>query len=182
MVDPALYLTTRLAFRPPRDSDAPMLFERISSDPAVTRFVGWPRHLTVHDTKAFIAFSHAEWDRWPVGPLLIESRIDGALLGSTGLAFETPDRASTGYVLARDSWGAGIAAEALRAIVDLAQSVGIARLYALCHVDHVASMRVLERCVFRREGILSKHLIFPNLGTSAPQDVYCYARTLTRLD
>ena len=181
-IDPAHYLTPRLALRPPKDSDAPVLFERIASDPTVTRYVGWPRHLTIDDTKAFIAFSHAQWDRWPIGPLLIESRVDAKLLGATGLAFETPHRATTGYVLARDSWGTGIATEALRTIVNIAQAAGIARLEALCHVDHAASIRVLERCIFRREGILSKHLIFPNLGSSAPQDVYCYARDLTVID
>ena len=177
MIDPALYQTPRLVLRPPQDRDAAAIFQRIASDPTVTPFVGWPRHVTIEDTRAFLEFSHAEWARWPVGPLLIESRDNGTLLGTGGLAFETPYRASTGYVLARDAWGSGIASEALRAIVEIADGVGVLRLYALCHVDHPTSVRVLERCAFRREGILSKYLVFPNLDTAAAQDVYCYART-----
>jgi RimJ/RimL family protein N-acetyltransferase len=38
-----------------------------------------------------------------------ESRHDGSLLGGAGLAFETSERAMTGYVLARDVWGKGYA-------------------------------------------------------------------------
>jgi RimJ/RimL family protein N-acetyltransferase len=107
---------------------------------------------------------------------LIESRNDGRLLGSTGLSFETPFRAATGYVLARDSWGLGYATEALRAIVALAENLGVRRLYALCHPDHPVSQRVLEKCGFEREGMLRKYSIFPNLHPDEPWDTVCYAR------
>lgn len=139
--------------------------------------MGWTRHADLEDTAAFLAFAQSDWRRWPVGPLLIESRADGRLLGSTGLAFETDYRASTGYVLARDAWGNGFAQEALAAVTALAAEVGLRRLYALCHRDHVASARVLERCGFDCEGILRRHLLFPNLGDMHPQDVYCYSRS-----
>jgi hypothetical protein len=56
-----------------------------------------------------------------------ESRTDRRLLGSTGLGFETPTRASTGYVLARDAWGQGYATEALGAIIESASNLGIGR-------------------------------------------------------
>jgi RimJ/RimL family protein N-acetyltransferase len=52
-------------------------------------------------------------------------RDDGTLLGSTGLAFETAHRASTGFVLARDAWGAGMATEALAAMVSIAPAHGV---------------------------------------------------------
>ena len=92
-----------------------------------------------------------QWSRWPAGPYLIESRSDHKLLGGTGLGFETPSRAVTGYVLARDAWGNGYATEALTAIVNIAEGLGVVRLYALCHPDHPASARVLEKCGFRLE-------------------------------
>jgi [ribosomal protein S5]-alanine N-acetyltransferase len=112
------------------------------------------------------------------GPLLITSPTDGDILGSTGLAFETCYRASTGFVLAKDAWGLGFASEALAAVVDIAAALGVRRLYALCHVQHEKSVRVLELCGFVREGTLQKHTIFPNLGVPEPQDVYCYAQVL----
>src|SRR5271167_1217395 len=117
--------TARFILRPPRDEDAEQIFSRFASDEDVTRFVGWPRHLSLGDTKAFLAFSRSEWAKWPVGPLLIESQQTGALLGSTGLAYETSYRASTGYVLARDAWGQGVASESLRAVAALANERGL---------------------------------------------------------
>ena len=151
------------------------MFERYASDPDVTKFVGWPRHRSVNDTHAFLAFSDAEWERWPAGPYLILERATGELVGSTGLAFETPYRASTGYVLDKTFWGRGYATEALRAIVALAPRLGIQRLYALCHPEHRASWHVLEKCGFDREATLRRHYEFPNLQPGAASDVLCYA-------
>jgi RimJ/RimL family protein N-acetyltransferase len=168
--------TPRLVLRPPCAEDAQTVFDTFASDPEVTRLVGWPRHAGIETTKEFLAFSQCEWQRWPAGPLLIESREDRALLGCSGLSFETEYRASTGYVLARKAWGRGFASEALRAMSALAESLDVQRLYALCHTDHSASVRVLERCGFLREGVLAKYLVFPNLGDPRPQNVYCYAR------
>ena len=81
---------------------------RYSGDPDVTRYVGWPAHRTVEETRAFLEYSDAEWTRWPAGPYLILAREGGRLLGGTGLSFETSRRAMTGYVLAADAWDGGL--------------------------------------------------------------------------
>jgi [ribosomal protein S5]-alanine N-acetyltransferase len=167
--------TTRLLLRKPAVADAEAVFARYASDPEVTRFLGWPRHRSLDATRAFLEFSEAEWRRWPAGPYLVQSLEDGALLGGTGFGFETPYRAATGYVLARDAWGKGYATEALRAVVGAAPPIGLRRLYALCHVDHAASWHVLEKCGFTREGVLRRHSEFPNLSPGEPADVLCYA-------
>jgi RimJ/RimL family protein N-acetyltransferase len=154
------------------------MFARYASDTDVTRLLGWPRHDSIDATRAFVDVSDAEWARWPAGPYLVESRESGELLGATGLGFETPHRASTGYVLAKDAWAKGYATEALQAVTGVAHRVGVVRLYALCHVDHRASARVLEKCGFEREGVLKRYAEFPNLGVDGPCDVLCYALIL----
>jgi ribosomal-protein-alanine N-acetyltransferase len=141
----------------------------------VTRFLGWPTHRTLTDTEEFLTFCAAEWERWPAGPLLIESRADGTVLGSTGLGFESAQQAATGYVLAHDAWGFGYATEALTAMRDRAAELGLERLYALCHPEHRASARVLEKCGFLCEGTLREYTVFPNLAPASPADVLCYA-------
>jgi RimJ/RimL family protein N-acetyltransferase len=170
-------LTERLELRRPTAADADAIFSRYAADPDVTRYVGWERHRSVIDTRAFLAFSDAEWDLWGTGPLLAFTREDRRLVGSAGLAMETPYRAMTGYVFARDAWGRGYATESLRAMVDLAAARGIVRLYAICHTDHEASWRVMEKCGFEREGVLRRHTIFPNVS-STPCDVLSYSRIL----
>jgi ribosomal-protein-alanine N-acetyltransferase len=172
---PEVLETPRLHLRRPRAGDADAIFARYSSDPDVTRYVGWPRHRSVDETRAFLEYCDAEWTRWPAGPYLIVSREDGRLLGGTGLAFETSRRAMTGYVLAKDAWGRGYATEALSAMVAVARNSGLRRLYALCHHEHRASARVLEKCDFAREGVLRAHVEFPNLIPIEPRDVVCYA-------
>src|SRR5215472_1635476 len=143
--------TTRLILRQPLMSDAAEVFERYASNAEVTKFVGWPRHRSVRDTEAFLRFSSQEWDQWPAGPYLIVSRTDGQLLGGTGFGFQAPDEAMTGYVLAKEAWGKGLATEALTAIVDVASRIGVSRLFALCHPEHGPSSRVLEKCGFLRD-------------------------------
>ena len=138
--------------------------------------MGWPRHQSIEQAKAFLAFSEAEWNRWPAGPYLIERQEDRKLLGGTGLAFESPTVAATGYVLARDAWGLGYATEALAAMVSLARQVGVQKLYALCHPNHQASIRVLEKCGFVLEDLLSGFADFPNLGSGQREDCLRYAQ------
>jgi ribosomal-protein-alanine N-acetyltransferase len=174
---PATIETERLLLRRPTPGDAEAIFKRYAGDAEVTRYVGWPRHQSVAETHAFIGFSDAQWQEWPAGPYMIVAREDGVLLGGTGFGFETPLRASTGYVLAQDAWGRGLATEALSAMVKIASPIGIQRLYALCHVDHRASRRVLEKCGFECEGTLRRYAEFPNLTPGSAADVFCYART-----
>jgi RimJ/RimL family protein N-acetyltransferase len=171
--------TDRLVFRRPVARDAQAIFDRYASDPDVTRYLSWPRHASIDDTRAFIEFSDAEWERWHSGPLLIFSRLEGTLLGGSGLLFETPWCAATGYVFARDAWGRGYATETLRAMVDLAVSHRVARLYAVCHTEHGASRRVMEKCGFSYEGVLRQHTVFPNISPE-PADVLSYSRLLAQ--
>jgi len=165
----------RLIYRRPAAADAAEIFARYAADPRVTRYVGFRAHASIDDTREFLAWSDAQWAQWPAGPYLVRVRAGNVLAGSTGLAFETPARAATGYVLAADAWGQGYATEALGAMAALAPALGVRRLYALCHVGHEASSRVLEKGGFTREGILRRYMTFPNLGDGEPADVFCYS-------
>src|SRR5262249_39849108 len=155
-------------------SDAGAIFARYAADPEVTKYVGWPIHQTIDDTRGFLAFDDSQWEKWPAGAFLCWSRETGALFGSTGLLFETPRRAMTGYVFAKGVWGRGYATEALAVMVDLSRTLGVVRLFALCHAEHRPSARVLEKCGFSLEGTLRRYAEFPNLGSPDPQDVLCY--------
>lgn len=171
--------TTRLVLRKPTLADAEAIYRRYSSDTEVTKYVDWPRHQSIEQTKEFLAFSEGEWNRWPAGPYLIECQGDRTLLGGTGLAFETPTLAATGYVLARDAWGHGYATEALAAVVVVARQLGVRRLYALWHPNHQASIHVLEKCRFVLEDLLAGFTDFPNIVSGQREDCLRYAQVFT---
>lgn len=172
--------TDRLVLRRPQRADVAALFAAFCADPEVTRWLSWATHRSTADTHAFIDISDLQWSRGPSGPLLIFTRHDGELIGSTGLAFETPTRASTGYVLRKSAWGRGYASEAMACMVALSEQHDVVRLQAICHVDHLASARVLEKSGLVFEGILRAHTVFPNDGNAEPQDVRCFGRVRQR--
>jgi [ribosomal protein S5]-alanine N-acetyltransferase len=177
MKGPERIQTARLRLRKPELKDAEAMFCRYASDPEVTRFLSWPTHGSIEETMKFVRFSDAEWERWPAGPYLIES-LTQDLLGSTGLSFESPTVAATGYVLARDAWGRGYATEALAAMVQVAGLLGLQKLYALCHPGHERSAHVLRKCGFLKERVIQGQAEFPNLSPGQPQDCLYYSRTI----
>ena len=66
------------------------------------------------------------------------------------MAFERAGRPEVGYWLGRDHWGSGVATEALREFL----RVHLRRpLLARAAADNVASLRVLEKCGFRRVAV-----------------------------
>lgn len=168
--------TPRLTLRRPIAADAELVFRRYASDSRVTRYMAWPTHQSVAQTEAWLAYADAEWERWPANALLICHREDGRLLGASGLDFETPTRAETGYVLAHDAWGQGYATEALLAMVELAGSLGVLELVAGVHPEHRASIRVLEKGGFQLRETHVGAGSFPNLEPDRPQDRLVYGR------
>jgi RimJ/RimL family protein N-acetyltransferase len=82
-----------------------------------------------------------------------------------------------GYVLARSQWNQGYMTEAVKAVTGwaLAQPE-IYRVWAVCDVDNVVSARVLEKAGMRREGLMRRWSVHPNISPE-PRDSYCYSVT-----
>jgi ribosomal-protein-alanine N-acetyltransferase len=153
--------TARLVLRRPTLADLDAVFA-YASDPAVTKYMGWPRHETKQTTRAFLLMRHEEWETRKTGTFLVEK--DGAVIGSTGLHTYDDAPAATGYIIASPHWGHGYATEATRAMIALAKSRGYPRVEAGCHPENVASIRVLEKCGLTHERTLPAHMVFPNVS------------------
>jgi [ribosomal protein S5]-alanine N-acetyltransferase len=175
---PERFETPRLILRRPVMSDARAMFENYSQDPLVTRYVLFQPHPHISTTRAFLRRCSGVWQRGTAFPWVLISRETGDLLGSLEIRPEpgAMHRIEVGYVLARHQWGLGYMTEALRVVTDwaLAQP-GVYRVWAECHVANVGSARVMEKAGYQHEGILRRHVVFPNLGTE-PSDVSRYAR------
>ena len=82
---------------------------------------------------------------------------DDTVLGIFGYAnwSQIHRRAEIGYCLRRDYWRQGIGLEALSAIIAFGfQAMDLNRIHACPWVENVASVRLLEKLGFRREGVL----------------------------
>ncbi len=89
--------------------------------------------------------------------------VDGEAAGGIGIELHTDvERVSAeiGYWLGPRHWGHGICTEALRAVTAEAFSrYDLTRLFALPFADHRASVRVLEKAGYVREGHLRQSAI-----------------------
>ncbi|MEM6783966.1 MAG: GNAT family protein [Bacteroidota bacterium] len=80
-----------------------------------------------------------------------------AIIGACGLFDLDADnqRAEVGYLLARDAWGHGYAAEGVSAVLRYGfEALGLRRVEADIDPRNAASIRLCERAGFRYEGLL----------------------------
>jgi RimJ/RimL family protein N-acetyltransferase len=115
----------------------------------------FPHPYTIADAEAWLALARESPERtsWAI-------EVDGAAAG--GIALERGSDVHTrsahiGYWLGESCWGRGIATDAVRAVAALALGrLGYVRLEAPVFAWNPASMRVLEKCGFIREGVMRK--------------------------
>ena len=87
--------------------------------------------------------------------------VDGTVAGNIG-SWEQDGQRLLGYWIGREYWGRGVATEALAQFV---RQVTTARpLYAHVAVHNVGSIRVLEKCAFRRDRVQEAQAPAPEDG------------------
>jgi len=153
--------TPRLLLRPPTEEDAEAIFA-YARDPRVCRYLAWPCHENLADTRRFLQTVEQGW--------LSGERLSWAIENGSGLVGMLGSElgragAGIGYVLAHDEWEKGYASEALSAVCDaLFSATSLRSLWAFCVPENTASARVLEKCGFHRERLLPHYFECPNLG------------------
>ena len=166
--------TPRLRLRKVKSEDAEAIFREYAQDPEVTRYVSWQAHQSLDETRDYVRSCLLAWDTRKAFNWVIESREESQLMGMI-VARVNPAKWELGFVLARRHWGRGYMTEAVKAVIEWAQRRGgIYRVWAVCDIDNIASARVMEKSGMRREGILKRWSIHPNISAE-PRDSYCYA-------
>lgn len=127
----------------------------IFSDPEVARFLAIPQQRSREDSERFLATIHEGFRTRSLYQWGIEHA--GRLAGTCtlgGLDWENR-RAEIGFALARVSWGGGLMPDALKTLLDHAFGpLGLHRIEADVDPRNGASLRILERLGFQREGYL----------------------------
>lgn len=81
--------------------------------------------------------------------------LENELVGGCGFKREA-EGVEIGYWIGRPYWGRGYATAAAELLIEEARRRGLERLYAEVFVENPASMRVLEKAGFVREGELER--------------------------
>ncbi len=171
---PERFETPRLILRRSRLDDVPAIFERYHQDSEVTRYLTWRPSTAVDQTYSFLRRCEARWESGESFPWVITMRGYDTPIGMLELRIQG-HRADMGYVLAQAYWNRGYMTEAVRVVTEWALSqASIFRVWAVCDVENVASVRMLKKAGFQQEGILRRWIIHPNIGDE-PRDCYCYA-------
>jgi ribosomal-protein-alanine N-acetyltransferase len=104
-------------------------------------------------------------------------RKNDTLIGTCGFNYwnKEHNRIEISYDLDYNYWGRGIATRMVKAVTELALSdkIGAQRIQATVVTDNERSIRLLERCGYKREGLLAKYTMLHG----AILNSYMYART-----
>jgi len=153
--------TQRLKLRELTEGDLQAVHD-YASDPEVVRYTPFGPN-TMVDTKNFLdgALSRQkEEPRTDIG-LGIELREEGRLIGTCRINKTSENEAYVGYILNKRYWGHGYATEAAGALMRFGfTELGVHRIYADCHPDNAASIRVLEKIGMTLEGRRREYMMF----------------------
>jgi RimJ/RimL family protein N-acetyltransferase len=147
--------TGRLRLRPHRPGDLADC-AAMWGDRQVTRHIG-ARPLAVDEVWAKILRYAGHWSLLGYGYWAIEERAAGRFLGEAGFAdFKRgigpafDDAPEIGWALAPAAQGAGVAREAVAAVLRWGdRHFEAARTVCLIHPDNLASLRLAEKCGYR---------------------------------
>lgn len=103
--------------------------------------------------------------------LVVTTHTEDSLIGFVRLALGGVQAAKLGYAIAADHWGHGYATDAVQAMITHGFStLGLHRITAAIGPDNAASVAVVKRLGFTREGRLRDH-VFTN-GAWRDSDLY----------
>jgi RimJ/RimL family protein N-acetyltransferase len=146
----------RVRLRALADGDVDALFA-IFSDEVMMRYWSTPPMRERAEAERYLASIHAGFAGRSLFQWGIERREDGEVLGTATLFnfHHGCMRAELGYCLRSPWWGRGYMGEALAALIDHAfGTLKLRRLEADVDPGNAASLRILERMGFTREGLL----------------------------
>ena len=133
-------VTPAVRLRSVEDRDIEVFFDH-QADPQAVEMAAFP----ARDKEQFAA----HWARVRADDTVVVRTIvaDGMVAGNIG-SWQDNGQQLLGYWVGREWWGRGVATQAVALLVD---ELAIRPLYAHVAVHNVGSIRVLEKCGFRRD-------------------------------
>lgn len=161
-----------LLLRRLEERDAPPIYDMYSNQ-RVIRYLRINRFIHISQAHDFVRRNMQQYADTQRYFWVIEEKASGDFVGIVTLYTKSQgdEIGSVGYSLAREKWGRGYMAVALRAVLEFAFfTVGYNRIEALHAVDNPASGSVMRKAGMLYEG-LAKEAFKNNLGY---HDCHCY--------
>ncbi len=148
--------TKRLLLRELQYEDGPDICAYFNED--VAKYYDWLPS-TIAEGRGFVRYFKTGYEeelsiRWG-----ITLKSSSKIIGTCGFSdFYHFSRAEIGYELSKDYWNQGIMMEALQTIIAFGFSkIGIHRMQASVFPENHASIHLLEKLGFEREGVLKEY-------------------------
>lgn len=161
--------TERLVLRRLRPQEAEEVFFTYGSKTEVSRFLTWPTHRGILDSRQFLHYADKAWRAGTEFTFGMRLKTSDRLIGAFGVRNDD-GRLEIGYVLSPACWHQGFATEACTAMVLYLRSLPwVYRIQSFVDAENIASRRVLEKSGFVEEARLPKWRRFINQN-NAPRD------------
>ena len=142
-----------ITLRQPTLADAPFIAQ-LANNKKIWNNVrnGMPHPYGLADAEAFIGQVIKE--DGPAVKVIVQERTIAGLVGLHPADDVYSGTAELGYWIGEPFWGQGVASEAVRQIIEIGfEELKLRRIYASVYEHNLASMRVLEKNGFEREGV-----------------------------
>jgi RimJ/RimL family protein N-acetyltransferase len=142
-----------------RAADVPLIAEASNDAETQRRMDDEPLTLTTGRERDSVARAEEQWRRGCGAPFVIADAADDRPLGLLNLQFgEDEEVAGFAISVFPQARGRGVASKALRLAATWAlRELGLRRVFAEAAADNHASIRVIEKAGFQREGVLRAH-------------------------
>ncbi|MCA9755949.1 MAG: GNAT family N-acetyltransferase [Candidatus Eisenbacteria bacterium] len=148
--------TERLQLRPIGQGDLEFVFRHFG-DPAICRYLKDAPPVETTEEAQGIIDAFAPGSAKPQCRWILVQRSDGRPIGTCGYHHwvKAYNRAEIGYDLTESAWGKGLMREALVSVIEFGfGTMGLNRIEAFVHPENTASLGILERLHFQKEGVV----------------------------
>jgi ribosomal-protein-alanine N-acetyltransferase len=141
------------------------IYSAFASDSSVTKFLMWPPAESRVDSEAAMQARLRRIEQGEEYSWVLVLRETDDVIGNLGLTLRGDD-AELGFVIARDYWGRGLAAEACLEVISWSRSrPEIQNIWASCDPSNSQSVRVLEKSKMSELELRRADRIRPNFSS-----------------
>jgi [ribosomal protein S5]-alanine N-acetyltransferase len=154
--------TERLLLRRLRYEDAEEIFYTYASKSEATKYMAWPTHKYIEDTRSFLRYAIHSWNQGTDYSFSVRLKENEKLIGSFGLIHDN-GKIQFGYILSPSAWGHGYATEACTRMMEVLRTFpSLFRISTFVDTANKASIKVLLKSGLIEEASLEKWFRFIN--------------------